>query len=173
MVDQTKCGQFYFASGLLGVANPSSFQVGPVTGSSSAFTQWQTIGSLGNNNRYEDMQVQVGTVVPLLLQPKSSISLFFFRTVQPDWNTCVQVANVARAQVPSYWLKKTAMSYQAWLAQGKSPKTLSSDLMALYQNSLLVMKNAQNPQLGTIVASFHPAYLYKFAFDCPLLNASL
>jgi hypothetical protein len=101
----------------------------------------------------------------------ASLDVFVFRTMQPDWSSCVSIADRARSQSPIYWLKQTATSYNAWLSMAKLPKTLNSDLMTLYQNSLLVMKNAQNPVLGTIVASFHPAYDYKYAlfFFCDFL----
>ena len=44
---------------------------------------------------------------------------------------------------------------------GKKPTTLSPDELNFYYNSLFLMKNSQNPQLGTFVASFHPAYGFK------------
>jgi len=44
---------------------------------------------------------------------------------------------------------------------GKQPSFVDPEHARLYKHSLLFMKNAQNPTVGCIVASFHPAYQYK------------
>jgi len=74
------------------------------------------------------------------------------------------VANRVRSKSGDFWVQETAAAYTSWLAKGKMPSNLKADMKQFYQNSLLVMKNSQNPTLGSYVASYHPDYGYKFVF---------
>eukprot|EP00762_Andalucia_godoyi_P002068 ANDGO_02648.mRNA.1 hypothetical protein len=58
----------------------------------------------------------------------------------------------------------TAQAYSAFLNSGKLAKLsakLSPNEIAMYEHSLLALKNGQNPLNGAIMASFHPLYGYK------------
>eukprot|EP01102_Stenamoeba_stenopodia_P021060 TRINITY_DN8392_c0_g1_i2.p1 TRINITY_DN8392_c0_g1~~TRINITY_DN8392_c0_g1_i2.p1 ORF type:complete len:719 (-),score=147.49 TRINITY_DN8392_c0_g1_i2:89-2245(-) len=157
--DSTKCNEFCLAAG--SYYPVSDYQVGNATGDSSAVNQFESAGDLKRTSQFIASQLSFGTTTFVELTPGESFDVFFYRTLQP---TCVDAQSVmarALAQDPSYWLSSTMNSYQAFLDAGIQAKFETTDAKQLYQNSLVLLKNSQNPTLGTFVASFHPAYQFK------------
>ncbi|WP_171714103.1 hypothetical protein [Acidianus sp. RZ1] len=54
---------------------------------------------------------------------------------------------------------------QAWLNSSKKPKGLPITLLREYYISLLLIKDDQNPYLGTFDVSPSPIYLYSWIRD--------
>jgi GH15 family glucan-1,4-alpha-glucosidase len=71
----------------------------------------------------------------------------------------------ARAQTADHWFAQTAANYNAWLDNGGRGQRLhltDDGLNTLFDRELIVIKNAQNPVLGTFPATTSPfAYGYK------------
>lgn len=124
------------------------------------------------------LQVSIGLVASAKLTPGSTVDFYFFRTLQANYERAVSACKRALLQPPEYWIGQTAAAYNYFLAKGKQPKFTDPEHENLYKNSVLIMKNAQNPTVGCIVASylfphffisclmyvtisFHPAYRYK------------
>jgi len=164
MIDETKSGvAFYFAYGVFSSNPPvSSFTVSVGNNSGSALDQFQRqSGALNNNTVYAGQEVSIGTTTTFSLASGQSKALYFFRILQPDWDSAEAVAKLVRTKTASQWIQESKQSWSDWFSQGKKPTTLTADQENFYYNSLFLMKNSQNPQLGTYVASFHPAYGFK------------
>eukprot|EP01117_Protostelium_nocturnum_P003783 TRINITY_DN15046_c0_g1_i1.p1 TRINITY_DN15046_c0_g1~~TRINITY_DN15046_c0_g1_i1.p1 ORF type:complete len:693 (-),score=149.85 TRINITY_DN15046_c0_g1_i1:26-2104(-) len=159
MVDHTKTGGFYYASGIFG--NFSSFSVGPNSGPSSPLAQFSSSPSLSGSSAYQGAQASIGIVLSSHLEPSKTVKLYSFRTLATDYNGAIAVVKRIRSQSVDSWLKSTADSYTKFLARGKQPKNLSPEAKNFYENSIVFMKHSQNPTLGTFVASFHPVYGFK------------
>ncbi len=65
------------------------------------------------------------------------------------------------------WKTFTEKRYLNWLSKGKTPSSQDPEALAFYYNSLILMKQALNPVLGTFVASFHPGRLPYLNPDLP------
>ncbi|KAL0232527.1 hypothetical protein PCE1_002867 [Barthelona sp. PCE] len=62
------------------------------------------------------------------------------------------------------WFDINNMQYDKYLSTIKTPPlsaTFTEDDLDMYQISAIMLKNAQNPKVGTFVASFSPSYGYK------------
>lgn len=162
MVDETKSGQGYFTMGTWDANAVSSYQVGQATDATSPLSQFiHKEGHLGKELVAEELQVSLGLVVSETLAAGQSLDLYFFRTLHTTYDKAVATCKRALAQPPAYWIDRTQAAYAYFLAKGKQPKFTDPEHERLYKHSVLMMKNAQNPTVGCIVASFHPAYLYK------------
>jgi hypothetical protein len=62
-------------------------------------------------------------------------------------------------------LKLNDYRVNEWLARSRAPPSLPSDLAREYFLSLLLIKDDQNPYLGTFAASPSPVYLYSWVRD--------
>jgi hypothetical protein len=162
MVDETKSGQGYFTMGTWDANAVSSYQVGQATDATSPLSQFiHKEGHLGKELVAEELQVSLGLVVSETLAAGQSLDLYFFRTLHTTYDKAVATCKRALAQPPAYWIDRTQAAYAYFLVKGKQPKFTDPEHERLYKHSVLMMKNAQNPTVGCIVASFHPAYLYK------------
>eukprot|EP01100_Stratorugosa_tubuloviscum_P010910 TRINITY_DN475_c0_g3_i1.p1 TRINITY_DN475_c0_g3~~TRINITY_DN475_c0_g3_i1.p1 ORF type:complete len:696 (-),score=313.92 TRINITY_DN475_c0_g3_i1:94-2157(-) len=165
MVDETKanCNQFYYSSAVYSKENFISYQIGTPTGSKSPLTQFinNPNGQLNQDQVYSGAQASIGFVFNTTLKPYESVSFSIYRNLQRDYNSAVSYSKKAVAQSPSYWVQQTAQSTQNWLSLAKKPSFNDAETERFYWNSLLLMKHSQNPTIGTFIASFHPAYLFK------------
>lgn len=62
-------------------------------------------------------------------------------------------------------IKLNNLEVQSWLNLSKKPKGLQNTLLREYYLSLLLIKDNQNPYLGTFAASPSPIYLYSWVRD--------
>lgn len=67
----------------------------------------------------------------------------------------------ARGKTPEQWLSIVAGNYTTWLNSGNVTDFADDELNVAYNRTLVVLKNVQQPQLGTFPASTKPSYTYK------------
>ncbi|KAJ4458882.1 putative Carbohydrate-binding family 6 protein [Paratrimastix pyriformis] len=170
MVDARKTGGFYFS---MGAFQPvSRHQVGGVKISANVWLRSMLpFHSLHSpHSPRHPTRITTGAQASGLpgrpggtatINPGQTVHLSFFRTVQVDWRPAVDASLRARGATAQSWISQTATSYAHFLAQGKRPKGLDADTQLMFDASVMLLKNSQNPTVGTIVASFHPSYGYK------------
>lgn len=110
---------------------------------------------------YDQLRVSFGAVYDNLdvtsHQPATVTSYRGFGSSVTD---VVGVLTDAMKNKPDDWISNTKQQYSDWLASGVQP-SLTGDALDLYKKSLVVLKNSQNPQKGTIASSLHSLYGYK------------
>lgn len=96
-----------------------------------------------------------------VFQVSTSVEFSVFRAIEdfvPEAE--ILLDHVIKAGA-SYWITETKRLYSVWLSSGTQPNLTNGDFLDTYQKGLLVLKNSQNPQLGTISSSLHPLYDFK------------
>lgn len=150
----------------------TSFSVGSSSGKDSPLSQWVQSGALNNQSAFQGQSLSIGTVTSLgMLKPNETATIVFVHVLRSSESDARNALARALQSEPSHWIKRTREAYEAWLAKGQQPSGLSKEALQLYRNSLVLMKNSQNPGLGTFVASFHPAYGYKVWARDAIFNA--
>jgi hypothetical protein len=188
-IDETACGQGFYCAAIFpptmsttpdgdGRASPSlqptlsSFSVGPSSGQDSPLAQWAQSGSLNNKSAFQGPSASMGTVTSLgVLQPNETATVVLVHVLRSSESDARDALARALHDAPTHWIKRTRDDYAAWLAKGQQPSGLTGDALRLYRNSLVVMKNSQNPGLGTFVSSFHADYGYKVWARDAIFNA--
>lgn len=155
MADETKSGAFYFSSGSL--SSFTSFQLGTPGASDDPLKQFASGGAsgLGRNEVKEATKVAIGVAI----SSNRTTKYTFYRSYRKDYDTVVAASHAAANNDAAYWIEKTKTSVNDWLSNARIPPTFANE--PFYKTSLLFLKHAQNPTVGTIVASFHPAYEFK------------
>jgi GH15 family glucan-1,4-alpha-glucosidase len=117
-------------------------------------------GSIPNFPLYDQKFVGVGALYTNLAVGETPITIVSFRAIGKTLADAK--ANLARAinKNATGVEQQTNSSYYSWLNSSIKPD-LADDALDLYKKSLLVLKNSQNPRLGTIASSLHPLYGYK------------
>eukprot|EP00767_Chilomastix_cuspidata_P007300 gnl/Chilomastix_cuspidata/792.p1 GENE.gnl/Chilomastix_cuspidata/792~~gnl/Chilomastix_cuspidata/792.p1 ORF type:complete len:684 (-),score=279.36 gnl/Chilomastix_cuspidata/792:35-2086(-) len=153
MADETKTGGYYLSSGAFQAVD--AFQLGEPGTSNDPLSQFASggVAALGGNDVSNTGYVGIG----LGAYGEGSGSFSFYRTLRVDYDAAVATSNAAAAESPDFWVQTAANETQRWLAAARAPE----DATDFYWTSLLFLKHAQNPTIGTIVASFHPSYEYK------------
>ena len=118
---------------------------------------------------YPSLSISVYTSFFLFSSPLFSLS-------QSNKTLALKAAKLAESKSASSLFKAGRREYSAWLARGKRPISLTEEQTALYNHSLLLIKNAQNPT----VPPFFLFYLFIvilffffFIFLFPSLSLSL
>ncbi|WP_447986979.1 glycoside hydrolase family 15 protein [Nitrospira sp. Nam74] len=126
-------------------------------------------GTLKNNDQVKAADISMAFCKRVLLAAGQRTSLYFYLALAGDVSSVTAAADTARSQPGGYWFDETAASYKNWLSNGdKGRRVASTDagVNDLYDKSLLVIKNIQNPQLGTVPASTNPfAYRHNWVRD--------
>ncbi|GJQ09427.1 hypothetical protein GpartN1_g1218.t1 [Galdieria partita] len=185
-IDMAKCGSFHIGGGefLESKSFRTSTQVGPATGSNSAFSVFQ-LYSDGNgvSSITEDVHVQAASVFLLELNANESKEVYSFRAAATDERTLWNTMKRACEKSAQEWIEYTGKSYEKWLQSGIRPNICSEpgqgfkngndcldpDAEELFTKSLILLKNSQNPTLGLFASSFHTLYGWKaWMRDCSL-----
>jgi hypothetical protein len=168
-VDRSASGQPFL---VLGAFQPmDSHQVGdqsasdPSAPTCAALSSFEVAGTLNNNDKLSASDLAVSFQKKLTLAAGGTETLWFYVSVRGDLALTEAAADAARARTGSAWFDATAQAYGAWFANSGRGLRLDSDDDALnrtFDCSLIVIKNCQNPGLGTFPASTNPlAYGYK------------
>ncbi|KAJ5068747.1 trehalase [Anaeramoeba ignava] len=118
-------------------------------------------GILNSQSDWWANMVSFGSIFTVTLAPGQSVTRYLYYSIQPDVQSAVSFAQQMQSVSASSLIQSTKQSLANWLSQGVQPNNLNSDEMEMFQISLLGLKMAQNPTVGTIAASFHPLYGYK------------
>src|SRR5262249_32389672 len=121
-------------------------------------------GTLNNNPDVVAGDVDLAFQKQLTLDPGQSQSLSFYVSLRGDLASTQAAADIARAQSADAWFDTAAEAYVSWLDNSGRGRRLGSPNDALnktYDCALIVMKNCQNPKLGTFPAATNP-FAYKY-----------
>lgn len=180
--NMTASGQYYVVLGAL--QSPSSYQIGndsDLTASdptASAWAQFNGNGTLADNSSLSTPNMDMGFENTVTIPAGGTVSLYYYLTVRATASAAQDAANLATSQSGSYWFGAAANAAQNWLSKGSVVSTSDSGVNTEYERALLDIKNAQNPTLGTFVASTNPyGYGYKnwardASFDAMALDLS-
>ncbi|OHT02550.1 hypothetical protein TRFO_30279 [Tritrichomonas foetus] len=80
----------------------------------------------------------------------------FGRNVNDAYNAVLNAVNKGSKVI----IEETADEFSKWFKSGIVPN-IEGDALDLYYKSLIVLKNSQNPKLGTIASSLHNLYTFK------------
>jgi GH15 family glucan-1,4-alpha-glucosidase len=169
IADMTAPGQLFVVLGALQA--PDGYQAGR---DSDASTQSATVsgwysfdadGTLRNNNEVTAPDVTLAFNQRARIGAGKSATLYFYIGVCETEADARAAIDAARASTGDAWLAKSAAAWNAWLANGNQGRRTHFDDDALNQmvdRALILMKNVQNPVLGTLAATTNPfAYSYK------------
>jgi GH15 family glucan-1,4-alpha-glucosidase len=168
VVDMSASGQYHLVLGSFG--SPSSHQVGDDSNSntsSATVAPWYAFDSNGvlpNNNSVTATDVSVGLTKQVSVPANSQVTTSFYLAIDASTSAVLADADTARGTSDTSWQTTTTNDYSNWLATGKRVTSTFSDtgLSTAYDRALVVMKQTQNPVLGTWPASTNPiAYSYK------------
>ena len=139
-----------------------TMSVGPSQGPDSLVAQFlstQQVHSVTPNVTSPTGALQMGAVFDLLPGQSASVSRF----LQVDLAGLLSQHQDVDPIDFDHWAQTvTAAKWTQWLQRSnKATANLSADAKLLFENSLLCLKHAQNPEVGAIAASFHPLYQYK------------
>lgn len=167
--DMSGSGQYYI---VLGAFQPmDGFQcgdesisaVGAQTG--AGWYSFDHDGTLQGNGDLIAADVDLGFCKRVTIAAGASASIDLYLAIAPSLSAAEAAADAARGQSADQWFLRTANAALAWLDNGgKGRRTHVTDqaLNTLFDRALLVIKNAQNPALGTLPATTNPfAYGYK------------
>jgi len=170
IADMTASGQFFVVLGAFdGAAGFDTYQVGddtdmsPASPTASGWCRFNADGTLPNNADLRANDVDLAFQKKLTIAPGATESVAFYLSVRATQNDALAASDEARAQSASAWLAATATSYAAWFenAGPTSAVAFADDgINQAFRQCLVIIKNAQNPILGTMPAATNP-YAYK------------
>ena len=169
VADMSASGQFYVVLGAF--ESVDSYQIGDDTNASptspvaSPWVRFQANGALPNNGDLQTGDVDLAFQKSVTVASGATVSLAFYLTVRPTLSAALAASDAARARSADAWLGDTAASYTAWsenAGRAAVPSFEDDGINQAFKRSLIVIKNAQNPELGTIPAATNPfAYGHK------------
>ncbi|SRR6266487_379359 len=169
IADMSASGQFFVILGAFQAMD--SYQIGDDTNSiltSPTVAGWYSFdhdGTLKNNYDLRVGNVDLAFNKRLTIMANQTSSIYLYVTIRGDLTTALAAADTVRSQQGSYWFDQTSASYNAWLTnKGRGRRLHFNDagLNNLFERELIVIKNIQNPVLGTFSATTNPfAYGYK------------
>ncbi|KAK4537488.1 hypothetical protein CDCA_CDCA12G3513 [Cyanidium caldarium] len=181
VADTTACGGYYLASGTWNQSAVSGYAVLP---EDAALRDYFAAGR-PLHNVTEAVLRRAGIAVEMqmpLIDTAATVTapVHWFRALGRTRAEVMAAVRRAHGTIqdadsrPSVldWQAHTRDAYETWLARGPAPDRcpdgdttdsgcLDADALRLYEHSLVLMKNSQNPYSGALVSSFHPLYGYK------------
>ncbi|MHB1681810.1 MAG: glycoside hydrolase family 15 protein [Bacilli bacterium] len=182
IANMTASGQYYVALGAL--QTPTYYQVGndsdstPSDSSAGAWYQFNSTGKLADNSSLQTPNMDMAFQNTVTIPAGGTVDLYYYVTVRGSQTAVDNAASTAASEPGSYWMQYTAQQATNWLNKGQLVNTSDAGINTEFARSLLVIKNAQNPTLGTFPAATNPvAYGYKnwardSSFDVMALDAS-
>jgi GH15 family glucan-1,4-alpha-glucosidase len=167
--DMSASGQYFI---VLGAFQPmDAFQCGDESVSSvgsKSVAGWYSFdhdGTLKGNADLRAADVDIAFNKRLTLAAGASAPVDLYLAIAPSQAEAEAAADTARGQTADQWFARTATDVVAWLdngGKGQRIRVTDKGLNTLFDRELIVIKNAQNPVLGTFPATTSPfAYGYK------------
>jgi GH15 family glucan-1,4-alpha-glucosidase len=167
--DMSASGQYFL---VLGAFQPmNGFQCGdenvnaPADQSVAAWYSFDNDGTLPGNLDLHAIDVDLAFQKSVTLDAGKTTKIDLYLAIAPTRAAAEAASDLARAQTADQWFAQTAAAYAAWLqngGKGQNPQLTDGGLNTLFTRELFVIKNAQNPVLGTFPATTSPfAYGYK------------
>lgn len=168
IADMSASGQYQIVLGSFGAS--TGHQVGDDTVSSTTsptVAPWYAFdasGTLPGNADVTASNVDIALSKLVSVPANSTVTTSFYLAIAATSADALAAADTARGASDSSWASTTTTDYSNWLAAGKRTTSTFTDtgLSTAYDRSLVVMKQSQNPVLGTWPAATNPiAYGYK------------
>lgn len=163
--DMSQSGQYYIELGAFQTMD--SHQVGndadsnPSSSNSAPWYQFDANGTLQNTGDLWSQDLDLGFQKSISLAANGSASLALYYAIGSTQSAAESAADTARAQTASYWFSQTATAYTSWLNAGKRVSLADAGLNTAFDRSLVINKQAQQPEFGSWPAATNPAYSYK------------
>ncbi len=169
VADMSASGQFFVVLGALqpmdGYQAADDTDQNPTSAAASGWFTFDRDGTLKKNGDLRATDVDLAFSKRVTVPAGESRNVDLYLTVRGDLASALAAADLARGQTADQWFAATDGAYQAWLSNGGKgvrPHLSDPGLNATFERSLILIKNAQNPVLGTFVATTNPfAYGYK------------
>ncbi|GKT24778.1 conserved hypothetical protein [Aduncisulcus paluster] len=174
MVDGTKVSNgFFFATKGLDVPN-ADFMIGERGTSSDPISYFENNGTLVGSS--DDPCDAYTCTIALQFNGTGSMETSVMRTGAREYDDCVGFGDIATSNSIDYWVSSMNSLVDTFLHETVSIRpdfnSVPMDLVTvdprpiseweqLFDTSLLMLKHSQVPDLGTFLASFHPAYSHK------------
>ncbi|KAH0785523.1 Carbohydrate-binding family 6 protein [Histomonas meleagridis] len=133
---------------------------GQFTESDNPLTHFQNNGEVPSFPEYDQFKVGFGALYKNLQVTTGTITIISYRAFGRSLDDARSTLTKCLSKTSSQWEATTNTLYTNWINSGEVP-SLTGDALDMYKKSLLVLKNSQNPKLGTIASSLHPLYGYK------------
>ena len=169
IADMTASGQLFVVLGALQAVD--GFQVGneaDKSASSATGAAWYSFDASGTLMKNADLtSADVGLALNsvVAVDPGSVQTLYFYIGVCETQADASAAIARARSATGDAWFSTTAEAYSAWLTNGNQGRRLHFDddaLNQMFDRSLILIKNVQNPVSGAFCATTNPfAYGYK------------
>jgi GH15 family glucan-1,4-alpha-glucosidase len=169
IADMTASGQLFLVLGALQPAD--GYQVGneaDTSGSSPVGAAWYSFNANGTLTKNGDL---TAADVDLAFNNRVTVgagaveTLYFYIGVCETQADASAAIAAARASTGEDWFNSTAAAWNAWLTNGNQGKRVHFDddgLNQVFDRTLIVIKNVQNPVSGAYCATTNPfAYGYK------------
>jgi len=167
--DMTAIGQYVIILGAF--AAMDGHQVGddtdvdPTSATASGSVTFATDGTVAGNDDLLVSQLSLAFLRRVTVPAGGTADVAMYLVVQPDVPSAVAAAEIARARTAQDWFSTTANSTAEWLSNGGHGRRSTlpdTGLVDAYDRALIMIKNMQNPALGTLVATSNPfRYGYK------------
>jgi GH15 family glucan-1,4-alpha-glucosidase len=169
VADMSASGQFFVVLGAFEAMD--SHQVGDDANhaaggpTAAGWFHFQAQGALPNNGDLRASDVDLAFQKKVSIAPGATVSVSFYLSVRTHLDAALAASDTARSKPASAWFDATAASYTAWLHNAGRGRDVAFDddgINQAFRRSLIVIKNAQNPSLGTVPAATNPyAYGHK------------
>ncbi len=169
VADMSASGQFFVVLGAFDAVD--GYQVGddgdlrPGSPTAAGWSRFNADGKLPGNADLVASDVDLAFQKTLTVAPGASASVSFYVAVRASLSAALAASDVARSKTAADWFGAVAASHVAWLdggGRGRDVHFSDDGLNLAFRRSLILIKNAQNPVLGTVPAATNPfAYGHK------------
>jgi hypothetical protein len=131
----------------------------PSHATASGWTCFKETGELPRNDEVTAPDVSLAFHKALNVPPDGTVTQGFYLTAGRTVGDGQAAADTAAALDSGSWFARTSAAHESWLAgggQGKQVSFADAGLNVAFKRELIVIKNAQNPVLGTFPAATNP-----------------
>ncbi len=169
LADMTASGQLFVVLGTLQpvdgfqAANDAETSISDPT--VAGWCSFNANGTLQNNPEITTADVSLAFNKRVTVAAGQTQTLYFYIGVCETQADAAAAITAANSSTGAAWFTATAAAYNAWLTNGSQGRRVNFDdaaLNAMFDRSLIVIKNLQNPVVGTFAATTNSlAYGYK------------
>ena len=130
---------------------------------SNLLAQFENQGALQDNGQIDADDILLAISDRLSLAPGQTQEVAFYYSAQDGLASAEAVAQKVQATFSAEeWFVRTHNAWQQWLSSGRSTvSTGDPGVDQAYTRELIVLRQSQQPEFGTILASTNPNYNYN------------
>lgn len=145
-------------------APPASHGSGtPSDSGSDLLSGFEDTGVLQNNDAFTGNDVDMAMTHSDIIGSGQERQYTFYYSMQPSREDAEAIAQrILAAGGPQPWFEQTRSAWRDWLATGRSSVDSGDPgIDQAYKRNLIVLRQSQQPEFGSFVASTNPAYFHK------------